>query len=86
MVNFKETRNYNFEIFCQKFRQIEETSALLSQNENKLSRIFRLCDFDGFLPYPKLVWTPDSLLELFRNESFFVCSEFDLFDGQQIRC
>ena len=42
---FQKTRNYNFEIFCQKFRQIEETSALLSQNENKLSRIFRLLCF-----------------------------------------
>ena len=47
-----------FEIFCQKFRQIEGTSlqsALLSQNVNKLSRFLR-----GSLLKSELVGTPCS--------------------------
>ena len=33
-------KSQNFEIFCQKIREIEGTYALLCSNTNKLSRIF----------------------------------------------
>ena len=51
--NVRATENIIWENFGEKNRQIEERSALLSKNVNKLLRFFY-----NFFEIPKLGWTP----------------------------